>query len=249
MIAPILTMISPSAAAARRAAIGLNVDEQMEAARSVFGRYGPHVYLLLLRYAVVNLVAVALAGAAWLQGWVEVVLAADGTRLVVVIFGVFLAGLAICTSRVWRVSWELNQANAVRPHPGSRAARYLELVRGEGRGADSRALAAAALRGKLIARIGLVRHLASTLVLLGLIGTVIGFIIALSGVKPDLATEVTAIAPMITTLISGMSVALYTTLVGAVLNIWLMANYRMLATGTANLLAAIVERGEADAGR
>jgi hypothetical protein len=49
---------------------------------------------------------------------------------------------------------------------------------------------------------------------------------------------------MVTTLIDGMSVALYTTLVGAVLNIWLMVNYRLLEGGTITLLTAIVDLGE-----
>ena len=42
----------------------------------------------------------------------------------------------------------------------------------------------ACLRLKLAQRIGRVRHMASTLVLLGLIGTIVGFVIALSGRQP-----------------------------------------------------------------
>ena len=49
---------------------------------------------------------------------------------------------------------------------------------------------------------------------------------------------------MVSTLIEGMSVALHTTLVGAVLNVWLMLNYRLVEGGTVRLLTAIVERGE-----
>ena len=49
---------------------------------------------------------------------------------------------------------------------------------------------------------------------------------------------------MVSTLIEGMSIALYTTLVGAVLNVWLMVNYRLLATGTVTLTNAILELGE-----
>jgi hypothetical protein len=45
-------------------------------------------------------------------------------------------------------------------------------------------------------------------------------------------------------LIGGMSVALYTTLVGAILNIWLMTNYRLLESGTITLVTAMVEEGE-----
>jgi hypothetical protein len=49
---------------------------------------------------------------------------------------------------------------------------------------------------------------------------------------------------MVSTLISGMSIALHTTLVGAILNIWLMINYRLLEGGTVTLATAIIEQGE-----
>jgi hypothetical protein len=53
---------------------------------------------------------------------------------------------------------------------------------------------------------------------------------------------------MISTLIQGMSTALYTTLVGAVLNVWLMVNYHLLAGGTVKLISALTELGEQNAG-
>ncbi len=79
-------------------------------------------------------------------------------------------------------------------------------------------------------------------------GTVIGFIIALSAVDPDSSIAVDNIAPMVTTLIHGMSIALYTTLLGSVLHLWLMVNYRMLATGTMHLFNALVDFGERHVG-
>jgi len=155
---------------------------------------------------------------------------------------VFAAGLAVCAYRVWQTSWELNQIKSFDPLVPSRAAAYLAQIRG--RGAESRSIIAAALRLKLTQRVALVRHIASSLVILGLIGTVVGFIIALSGVQPEHAGDVKAITPMISTLISGMSTALYTTLVGAVLNVWLMVNYHLLSGGTAKLISALLELGE-----
>jgi hypothetical protein len=77
---------------------------------------------------------------------------------------------------------------------------------------------------------------------------VIGFIIALSGVEAEQAGDVSSIAPMVSQLIEGMSVALYTTLVGAVLNLWLMVNYQLLAGGTVSLINEIVELGERHVG-
>jgi hypothetical protein len=198
-------------------------------------------YLLLMRFAVLNLVALALLGAAWLKGWVGFVMQADTTQLVLIIAVVFAYGLVSCA----HTSIEINQVRDPRRYPGSRVACYLESIRG--RDGHARALCASALKLKLASRIASIRHLANSLVLLGLIGTVIGFIIALSGVDAEAAADVSSIGPMVTVLISGMSVALHTTLVGAVLNIWLMINYRLLEGGTVTLVTAIVELGERDA--
>lgn len=74
-----------------------------------------------------------------------------------------------------------------------------------------------------------VPFVADSLVLLGLIGTVIGFIMALSGVDPAVAADPKAVQPMIVQLIGGMGVALYTTLVGGVLYLWLSINHRLLS--------------------
>jgi MotA/TolQ/ExbB proton channel family len=201
-------------------------------------------YLLTLRFAVVNLVGVAFLGAAYLQGWIAMVMAGDPTFQCVGIFLVFTTGLVICTNRIWRLSWELNQARAVVPALNSRAGEYLGLI--TGRGGESRTIAGSMLHAKMADRLGTVRQIASSLVMLGLLGTVIGFIMSLSGVRPDVASDVKAVTPMIASMITGMSVALYTTLVGAVLNLWLMANYRLLESGTVRLVTTIVERGETE---
>ena len=221
-------------------------------------------YLLVLRFVVLNLVAVALLGAAWLKGWVAAVFIGDMTQLVTVIALVFAVGLASCARKIFLTSSELNQLADVssraslqwsrvtgkernelkipRQLRSARVARYLAAL--ESRDGQSRPLAASALKLKLGARIASIRHLANSLVFLGLIGTVIGFIIALSGIDPNAAADVDSIGPMVSTLISGMSVALYTTLVGAILNVWLMVNYRLLESGTVTLVTTIVELGE-----
>ena len=70
---------------------------------------------------------------------------------------------------------------------------------------------------QLSSQITIVRHMANSLVFLGLVGTVIGFIVALFGVDSKSVSGALAAGPMITKLILGISIALYTTLVGAVL--------------------------------
>ena len=135
-------------------------------------------HLLVLRFALFNLAAFGLVGPAYAQGWIDAVLEADGTGLSVAIFVVFLGGLATCAGKVWCVSRELECVRTFNPCCRSWAATYLEEV--AGREPGSRAITGAALRLRIATRIAVVRHVANSLVLLGLIGTVLGFIIAVA---------------------------------------------------------------------
>jgi biopolymer transport protein ExbB/TolQ len=164
-------------------------------------------------------------------------------EFVLLIFCVFLYGLVVCSIKIWQTCTELNDIRAGNPKPESRAAKYFNTIYEHDK--ESRSIGATVLRAKLTNRITIVRHIANALVLLGLVGTVVGFIIALSSVDPSASADSDTIAPVIARLISGMSVALYTTLVGSVLHIWLIVNHRVLTTGTVNLYSAIVELGEA----
>ena len=199
-------------------------------------------YLLIFRFVLLNAACFGVLGAAWLQGWLDAMLESGARLMCLGIFATFLAGLAICTFKIVRTSLELNQVREGRPAPGSRAAGHLDRFPA-GNGGDRR-VAADLLRFRMTSYISIVGHIANTLVFLGLIGTVIGFIVALSSVEPEVIGSVRQIAPMVSSLIEGMGIALYTTLVGAVLHVWLIVNHRMLATGTLHLYNAIVELGE-----
>ncbi len=202
----------------------------------------PPRHLLILRFALVNVVAVALALAAWLQGWLDDAFIGASLWLCLIIIAVFVYGLGLCGLRLWQVGRELDDAHDERPRAHTHTARYLAQV--EGAAGDSRATAASLLRLRLSQSLATVRHVAGMLVLLGLVGTVIGFVVALSGVDPVKVPSVENVAPMVARLINGMSIALYTTLVGSVLNLWLMVGQRILAGGSLALYAAIVELGE-----
>lgn len=201
-----------------------------------------HRYLLVLRFILANAIAVALIGAAAGQGWIGQLLAADEGGLCRAIAAVFLVGLVWSGQQAIQLSRGLNELERFAKVPGARAPAYLDSI--GGCPAESRALLASSLRLRLASRIAPIRHIANSLVLLGLIGTVIGFIIALSGVRPEVVSDVSAIGPMVSTLIRGMSVALYTTLVGSLLNVWLMVNVRLLEGSTVKLLTATIELGE-----
>ena len=196
-------------------------------------------YLLVVRFILLNAVGSSLLFAAYLQGWVDGVFADTTFELTLVIFAAFAYGLALCAIRIWRTSVNLNDLSLGAPQPGSDIAQMLSCLRSPhtGPGAID---GFAALRLEMSHRISIVRHTANSLVFLGLIGTVIGFIIALSGVNPATSTDADNVAKMVATLIGGMSVALYTTLVGAILHVWLIINHRMLVSGTVALLSEIV---------
>ena len=199
-------------------------------------------YLLLLRFAILNIAALAILIFIWLQGWLDDIVTQDVTHISLVIVGVFIFGWLICLYKTIRCSHELNAIIEPDQFGPSRAQWYIDLARqtsGESRGAI-----AECLRSRLYSRISVIRTVANNLIILGLIGTVIGFIISLSGVEAERVADVASVAPMVSTLIQGMSVALYTTLVGAVLHVWLTMCYQILATGTVNLVNAIIERSE-----
>ncbi len=203
-------------------------------------------YLLVLRFILLNSVGLFLLLLVWQQGWIDGMFDGESTELLALIIGVFAFGLVACGQKIVVLSRELNLLSKGHRHVGADHQSRVQSYFGDIQGLDgqSRANIAQALRLKLANRIGTIRHIANSLVILGLIGTVIGFMIALSGVNPDVVSDISAVGPMVSTLISGMSVALYTTLVGAVLNVWLMINYRLLEGGTVNLFTKLVEAGE-----
>lgn len=69
--------------------------------------------------------------------------------------------------------------------------------------------------------------LKTVFVSVGLVGTVIGFMMALSGVDASVVSNIDAIGPMVSTLIQGMGIALTTTLVGAVAAVYAEIHNRL----------------------
>jgi len=198
----------------------------------------PPRYLLFLRFALINVVAAALVSAAWLQGWLDGAFSGASLWLCLIIIAVFAYGLALCGLRLWQVGRELDDVDDGAPRERSHTAWYL--AQSAGAAAEIRATVASLLRLRLGQSLATVRYVAGMLVLLGLIG----FIVALSGVDPQQVPSVENVAPMVARLINGMSIALYTTLVGSVLHLWLMVAQRILAGGSLALYQAIVELGE-----
>jgi hypothetical protein len=70
--------------------------------------------------------------------------------------------------------------------------------------------------------------LATHVVRIGLLGTVVGLIVAFSAARAGGSADPNAIRSMIASVIDGMYVALYATLLGIATNLWLKINLRLL---------------------
>ena len=199
-------------------------------------------YLLILRYSLINLVGLVFLFVLITQGYVSKAIKADITNMVIVILALFSVGFILAAYRTFWLSRELNYSFLKVLPPNSMAKDFLQ--NSKKLDASSRNNLAASLRIKLGSKINYIKFMANTVVILGLIGTVIGFIIALSGVDGSVSSNPEEVSKMVSTLIQGMSVALYTTLVGSICSVWLNICYQIMSTGANNLLSKIIELGE-----
>lgn len=69
---------------------------------------------------------------------------------------------------------------------------------------------------------------AESLIALGFLGTLLGIWSAFTGINQDQVGDVNAIGSVLATLLTGLGAALWTTILGAFLNLWLNANIRAM---------------------
>jgi hypothetical protein len=73
-----------------------------------------------------------------------------------------------------------------------------------------------------------VQWIATHVVRIGLLGTVVGLIIAFSAARDGGGADVNGVKSMISAVVDGMYVSLYATLLGIGINLWLKINLRLL---------------------
>ena len=198
-------------------------------------------YLLMLRYSLVNIVGFIFVFVLYSQGYLTKAINADVTNMILIIIILFIIGFISATFKTFWISKELNSLgdNNIK---NSLSYEYLNNIKDLD--ASSRNNLVSSIRIKIASKINHIKFISNTLVILGLIGTVIGFIIALSGVDGTISSNPEEVSKMVTTLIQGMSVALYTTLAGSICSVWLNMCFHILSTGSNNFISRIIGEGE-----
>ena len=201
-----------------------------------------HKYLLLLRYSLVNAVGLVFILVVYSQGYLNKAIKSDVTNVVVLIIFIFLIGLTLASIKAFWISRELNYAYSLQKKEKSVLNDFIN--KSKKLDASSRSNLISSTRINISVKISNIKFIANILVILGLIGTVIGFIIALSGVDGSVSSNPDEVGKMVASLVKGMSVALYTTLAGSILSVWLNICYQILSNGANRLISRIIEVGE-----
>ena len=199
-------------------------------------------YLLLLRYSLVNAVGLVFILVVYSQGYLNKAIKSDVTNVVVLIIFIFLIGLILASLKAFWISRELNHAYSLQKKENSLLNDFIK--KSKKLDASSRSNLISSTRINISVKISNIKFIANILVILGLIGTVIGFIIALSGVDGSVSSNPDEVGKMVASLVQGMSVALYTTLAGSILSVWLNICYQILSNGANRLISRIIEVGE-----
>ena len=163
--------------------------------------------LLAYRFILANTLGAALAVALAWSGHLLPVFHTDQSRLTLAIAALFLIGWGWCLKEVLIVSGSLNRSKRLGYRP-----------------------ATAAQADKALLKVEWMETVSEWLVGLGLLGTVVGFSTAMSGIDQSSVMQAAGAQNAVAALMQGMRVALNTTLLGAALAIWHQVNMRMLRT-------------------
>lgn len=160
---------------------------------------------LIYRLVITNTCGAAALAYAWQLGLIGTMYEADSSYICYAITALFAGGLFSVFQRAFKVTRALNAIKAGSRSPINAA--------------------------KFLAKGDHIADIAQWLAVLGLTGTIVGFIQALNGINVNGDPEA-----IIAQLIAGMAVAFYTTLAGGVTGMWLELNNRILKTASVSML-------------
>lgn len=170
--------------------------------------------LLILRFAILQAVTLAGIGVLAWQGYVAPLFLKDTSFISYGIAGLFALTWGWTLREVLSTSSALNEDKSV----GRRATIEHE-------------------RDKDIGKCAWLSDAPTWMVSLGLLGTVVGFLMALSSIDQDALATASGSQASVASFMGGMAVAINTTIVGAVCGLWTEVNVRLLKTALNTLWA------------
>lgn len=177
---------------------------------------------LLYRYIVLNTFGLAMLALLARNGWLVRIYEADIFHVSKVIGLTFIVAMMMFSNHLLKLNTVMNCTDKI----------------------EIRSLLA--FRMRLQAAVRVPNVLGYILVLLGLTGTVLGFIAATGAMHADQMQDTAAIGPMFAGLLSGVSAKFYTTLVGTVLNMWIFLNHLLISQSHYQLMAKVAEDNSID---
>ena len=204
---------------------------------------------LLYKSLIINSFAGLLVYVAWLQGWLLLVFESDASYLSLVMAALFVIFWIVSAYHIVVINREIVRFETRQPE--GIAYEYFNKIRAKSIKLDGglvdQFMLAGALRVRLMMPIHILHYVANMLILLGLIGTVVGFVIAVAGLGDSLAggENLQRVQGVLGQIVTGMGVALFTTLVGAILGgLWLQLHYQILERAIAGLVVDVVEHAD-----
>jgi len=189
-------------------------------------------WALWTRFLAWNILFFAGFGYAFQEGWIMPFLDNLISWGIVALYGV---GLVICGNQIFRTSKALNQAKA---HPLDNPMRQRFQLSVQRVGIE-RAMRALELR--LGARKGVIGFICELLVILGLVGTALGFWLTFQSLDLTIIDTSEGLKALAGAIDTGFRLAMTTTVAGIVAAMALGTFDQMLGTGTAKLEAAILD--------
>lgn len=195
-----------------------------------------NAWLLWARFVLLNTIGFAGLVLLKINGYINQVIEGDSSKISVGIFVLFLIGFALTGLRVYKLSQEINY---LKNGESFRLKEYSNLVKHKNEDA-----ARQAIEIKLLAKIHWIQMIATSLVSLGLIGTVYGTIVFMLGIDLAAIADIERVGEVFGVVFRGLGIALYTTLTGAVFNLWLRFNYAIVFHGTSYFIAELITQAD-----
>lgn len=214
-------------------------------------------FVMFFKAIAVNVSCLAVAYWAYREGWINAVLKADEVYISRIIFGLGFLGLTMTIWRIFKISRELNIAHEYHKKVQEEGAQeagiwfkstqsmVAEFVYSYAKAkSDDKSILVDQFEKKMIRKFSYLAALEDWLVRLGLLGTVVGFRMGLSGADFEVFRNFELFGPAFNALKGNFFIALDTTIVGICMAIWLDINLKwILRPGMSKVIAEAVNIG------